>query len=296
MKNIFLLFIAFSFIFVACDDDEDIKVELTEGRYFLEDDPDDYVKHYVYDFFQKYGTVILYNPEVQDYRYNFKDRNNIIITPPSQEEGVIKAGFELFDELFLSYYSDDFKKKYLPFTLQLGELIKSENSKNIYDSYVSRSFIALSNVNSDISIMTDETKKEISKKMHFDYWYKNLLSERKFISIPGSFYKSGESLYNEYTDPDKELSSKDELIDRVRDNGFISYPGFYTSSKYTSKKYPDKGEDVYDFFYHIFYLTNSELNDILNAYPKIKAKYDILRSAIKQQLDFDIATINNIVE
>ncbi len=129
------------------------------------------LKHYVYEFYQKYGTVILHNPEVQDYKYNFLNPNNIIIVPPVQEEAVIRAGFELFDELFLSFYTDDFKKKYLPFTLQLGDTITSLSGKTTYNSYCSRNLIALSNINSDISSMTDEKKKEISKEMHLNFWF-----------------------------------------------------------------------------------------------------------------------------
>ncbi len=296
MKNIFLLLIVFSFVFVGCEDDENIKAELAQGRYYLEDDPNDYVKHYVYEFYQKYGTVILHNPQVQDYKYNFLNPNNIIIVPPVQEEAVIRAGFELFDELFLSFYTDDFKKKYLPFTLQLGDTITSLSGKTTYNSYCSRNLIALSNINSDISSMTDEKKKEISKEMHLNFWFTYLLMERKAIAIPASFYTSGELFYKEDIDPDKEVGSKDELIDRVRDNGFISYPGYTTSSSYRYKIYPDKGEDLYDFLYYIFYNTNSDLHLILDAYPKVNAKYEILRSAIKSQLDFDIATVNNEVQ
>lgn len=292
MKNIFLLLIAFSFVFVACDDDEDIKVELAQGKYYLEDDPSDYVKHYIYEFYQKYGTVILTNPEPEDYVYNFSDSNPLEMVPPAQEESVLKAGLEMIDELFLSHYDDDFKKNHLPFTIQLADTIKRITNKTYYhDYYISRNFIALANVDSDISTMTDEKKDEISKGMHFEYWFNFLMGDREAFGIPLSFFNYGEDYYGEDIDPDREVSSKEELLERARTKGFISYPGYYTSSSYRYKSYDSKGDDLRDFFYHMIYLNRAEFGEILDTYPKIKDKYDLLRSAIYMQLNFDIATL-----
>ena len=49
MKSIYI--IPLFFILLGCHDENNPKVELQAGKYTLTDDPNDYVQHYVYDFY-----------------------------------------------------------------------------------------------------------------------------------------------------------------------------------------------------------------------------------------------------
>ena len=92
MKNIYI--IPLFFILLGCHNEDNPKVELQAGKYTLTDDPNDYVQHYIYDFYQKYGVVILTNPDSSDYVYNFNNQNPISLKVPEQEKEVLKTGLQ----------------------------------------------------------------------------------------------------------------------------------------------------------------------------------------------------------
>ena len=56
----------------------------------LEDTPADPTRHFIYQFYQQYETVIITNPTEADYKFNFTSDNGIKITSPEQSEEVIK--------------------------------------------------------------------------------------------------------------------------------------------------------------------------------------------------------------
>ena len=75
MKGIRLMIICVLLLgFNACSDEDDIHVNVEDSWYNLEDDPSDPVQHYIYQFYKDYQTIIIKDPEVEDYRYNFKGR------------------------------------------------------------------------------------------------------------------------------------------------------------------------------------------------------------------------------
>ena len=292
MKKIYLILILFAFI--GCDNDNPT-AELEEGRYHLVDNPNDYVQHFVYDFYKNYGTVIICNPEEQDYKYNFMDVNNINIVAPTQDEAILKAGFQLLDDVFLSKYDDTFKKKYLPFTIQLADTIqKASKLSTTYDYYCSYNLIALGNINNDLINMDDAKKSEISKELNLDYWYTYIFSLREAIVMPTTFFKSGEEFYQKSFkyDLDLGLTSAEEAIDEVRSNGFMSYEG-YDEGDYKYSEYPSESEDVYYFLQAIINMNKSELATILDTYPNVKFKYNLLVKAILTQTGFDIQTLTS---
>ena len=100
MKSIYI--IPLFFILLGCHDENNPKVELQAGKYTLTDDPNDYVQHYIYDFYQKYGVVILTNPDSSDYVYNFNNQNPISLKAPEQEKEVLKTGLQFIEEQFLN--------------------------------------------------------------------------------------------------------------------------------------------------------------------------------------------------
>jgi len=290
MKKLILVFSVLALLFAGCEKDEDdINVELQEGRYHLTDDPNDYVKHYVYEFNQKYGTIFIVNPELQDYKYNFMSEVKVTLVPPVQEESIIKSGIEMFEELFLSKYDEEFKKNFLPFKIELCDTIKYKPGSrwNYYDTYTSHGFIAMSNVNADLAEMSESDKEKIQLELHLDFWDKFLAGARNAIPIPNSFFDISNDYYSQSPDPTPE--SKEELVEMMHDAGFIDYPGSESSSyKYT--QYPDEYEDVRCFFKSMMTMPKEDLQELLEANLKVKTKYEILKTVIKENLNFDITT------
>lgn len=290
MRKILIVISVLAIFFTSCNkDEENITVELKKGRYHLIDSPNDYVKHYVYEFFQKYGTVLVVNPEEQDYKYNFVTEVKVDLVPPAQEEEIFKSGMQLLDELFLSKYDEEFKAKYLPFKLELCDTIKSRNSSSwkYYNTYTSHGFMAISHINTQTRDMSAALKKQIELELNLDFWYKFLVGARGAIILPTSFFEISQNYYKESPSPAPE--SKDDLIEMMHDAGFIDYPDSGSSS-YKYEYYPSQEEDLLCFFSIILTTPKAELQKILEANIKIKSKYDILRKSIQANLSFDIAT------
>ena len=51
---------------------------------------------FIYQFYQKYQTVIITNPTEADYKFNFTANNGIKITAPEQKQEIIDEGIEFF--------------------------------------------------------------------------------------------------------------------------------------------------------------------------------------------------------
>ena len=74
----------------------------------LTDDPSDPTQHFIYQFYQKYQTVIITNPTEADYKFNFTANNGIKITAPEQKQEIIDEGIEFLQKVLLNLYSDSF--------------------------------------------------------------------------------------------------------------------------------------------------------------------------------------------
>ena len=96
--------------FNACSDEDDIHVNVEDSWYNLEDDPSDPVQHYIYQFYKDYQTIIIKDPEVEDYRYNFKRKNNIKVVAPVQEAALLTKGLDMVKDIFIEVYPEVLKR------------------------------------------------------------------------------------------------------------------------------------------------------------------------------------------
>ena len=91
MKTIqLILFCALVCCLNACSDEDKIHASVGDSWYNLEDDPSDPVQHYIYEFYKTYQTIIVKDPDIRDYRYNFKKKNNIRVVSPLQEKELLE--------------------------------------------------------------------------------------------------------------------------------------------------------------------------------------------------------------
>ena len=58
----------------------------------MTDDPSRSDTAFIYQFYQKYQTVIITNPTEADYKFNFTANNGIKITAPEQSRRLLMKG------------------------------------------------------------------------------------------------------------------------------------------------------------------------------------------------------------
>ena len=153
MKKLILLICMLAGMSSCYHEDALIVPEQPDKYNILTDDPSDPTQHFIYQFYQKYQTVIITNPT--DYKFNFTANNGIKITAPEQKQEIIDEGIEFLQKVLLNLYSDSFLKKNLPFSILLSEEVRmaSYGETTIMNCYASSSFIALGNVSSSLKIL-----------------------------------------------------------------------------------------------------------------------------------------------
>ena len=288
MKSIYI--IPLFFILLGCHDENNPKVELQAGKYTLTDDPNDYVQHYIYDFYQKYGVVILTNPDSSDYVYNFNNQNPISLKAPEQEKEVLKTGLQFIEEQFLNIYDDNFKKKYFPFTIQLANRIELWilGDYDLVNAYSSSGFIAIANINDDLATLDETTLNNYRGDINQSLWTEYLLKREAWF-VPGAFYEVSKEYYGDYSL--FESYTVEEGIIEARECGFITFDPYMSEIEDPEDCLlfiPSQEMDVQQYFQFLFSSTKEELDELMEEYPLVEQKYLLLQDAIQKQLDIDI--------
>lgn len=323
MKKIYLILLGVIFTFWCCDDKEDYKRQVVDvDRYnqLTKDDVNSPSQHFIHEFFKNTGVVIIKNPTIEDYIYNFNMANKIKFIPPVQTEEVIYNGITFLKEIAINHYlydkddnpnnDYDFIKKYFPFTLQLADTIVFEkNAKNkiYYNAYSSRNLLAISGINESLATISKQKKNEIQAEFNSRLWQSFLIDaidkyrpNPKFFTISKDF--SGKMLVDilmenmDWIDWDSTYGNvKDENLDDYRnvfyERGYLKVT--YEWESYFNFLFPDYNTEIEDFMYGVFLLDHSELMRIADKYPRVKEKYEILRNDLLEQFNFDINTVNN---
>lgn len=294
MKHIYLLTLIIASLLISCDDEDNLSVKLDNGKYYIGDNPEGKVQEYIYNFYKKYNSLILTNPDTSDYRYNFTSMNKVIIIPPvekniykeelnSEENKILIDGFNFLKEVFFNQYSDEFKQKYFPTTIQLADVIKTWDQG--WDTitpiaYASHNFIAISGINKDIDEISEDNKKLYIKEINFQLWYNYLLNGVGKLNIPKSFYSVSKEFYGK----EQEDSDYEGDWEIAHTNGFLvgTRWGEYTVDY----------KDLLSYFQHIFLTDRTELETLMEKYPNIKLKYEILRNTILENFSLDITKMN----
>ena len=264
MKKLILLICMLAGMSSCYHEDALIVPEQPDKYNILTDDPSDPTQHFIYQFYQKYQTVIITNPTEADYKFNFTANNGIKITAPEQKQEIIDEGIEFLQKVLLNLYSDSFLKKNLPFSILLSEEVRmaSYGETTIMNCYASSSFIALGNVSSSLKTMTDEEFVKIRADVNASFWAKYMSEVRGLFTISDAFYEASEE--NSYIDED--------------------WPDF--NSIYA----PLKSEDLAQWMNFVFEKTPAEIQEICDKYPVMKKKYDVIREAMLEN-GFDLSKL-----
>lgn len=293
MKKIYLLGCILSVFWLSgCQNDEKIVAELEAPAYDVSDSSDP-VQHLKHEMFANYQTYLIVNPQVKDYVYNFKDKYNYVMIAPEQSAEVLTQGYERFKKIFLDVYPREFLKNNLPFSIILADSIRTvryteDEELIIYmNAFASNRVLAMTGVRQNMENDDEEVVQQIKGDLHAVYWLNYMQSVKQLFAVPDDFYEVSKDNYGESSSDDP----KD--IDYYA-MGFVSY--FKERTIYDPDweewwtEYPDKDEDLRQWIAFIFSTPQSKLQSILDEYPLMKSKYDILAASFLKA-GFDVKTL-----
>lgn len=285
MKKIFIALFAALAIFTSCEKEGRLNLPPEQPRYNLADDPNDPVQHFVYETYQKYGVIVVTNPTIADYKFNFSSDNGIVMTAPPQDRDVLMAGIGLLKEIIFDKYPENFLKQNLPVTIIMANTINMASYGETYEmaSYVARNYLAISHINEELPNLTAEEKQAIDADANSKLWATYMTTMLQSFSVPEDFYNAGIKAF-----PDEDYYEfyweKDPAEIDFYSYGFIWYdeeasfiePDWFWYDVYG----PDKNLDVLQWIKFILGTSKSEIDEICNKYPIMKQKYEILSAAM----------------
>lgn len=299
MKKIIMLLSLLAGMSSCYKEDALIVPDQPDKYNILTDDPSDPTQHFIYEFYQKYNTVIITHPTEADYKFNFTSDNGIKITPPQQKQEVIDEGIEFLQKVLLDLYSDSFLKKNLPFSILLSEEVRmaSYGETTVLNSYASSSFIALGNVTADLKTMSHAEFLKIRADVNASFWAKYMSEVRGLFTISDAFYEASEEVEPEIYSPNwyRFEGTDPNEIDFYR-YGMISYD---PDRSYIDEEWPDfnsiyapsKSGDLAQWMNFVFEKTPAEIREICNTYPVMQKKYDVIREAMLEN-GFDLSQLD----
>ena len=176
----------------SCYEEADIHVDDLEARYNLEDDPSDPVQHYIYEFYQQYRTIILTNPTIYDYKFNFSQKNRIDITAPEQDKDLLYEGIQFIEDVFIDIYTPEFRKRYFPMLIIMADTIRDAGwgSTEQRNSVSSTNFVAIGNIRKGfVSSLTSDEIVKMRADINGSFWADYMMKAKGWYTVDSAFYK-----------------------------------------------------------------------------------------------------------
>lgn len=292
-RYIFYLLLIFNV--VSCYDEDSIHADRGEAKYNLDDDPSDPVQHYIHEFYTDYRVIIIKNPTVYDYKFNFSMKNRIRIVPPRQDKDMLYKGIQYMEKVFFNFYTPEFKRKYFPMSVIMADTIQDAGfgSEALQNSASSTNFVAIANIRDGVETLSDEELKEISGAVNAKFWVDYLDKILGYFKLSPDFYKVSEKHYGEWLAFYDDISLDD--ID-FYEMGFISDDPEWREIDPNDPPEnvivaPNKDLDLQQWIAFIFETKPAELKEICDKYPKMKTKYELLRQGMTD-CGFDFSNLD----
>lgn len=291
MKKIWM-FLFCSLLLVSCFEDQDISADYVEyGRHYDVNSPDPVVR-YISQYYEKYGKIIITDPDTADYMFNFQNKHDVFIQKPRSEEDHLVQGLKLLEELFLNSYNDEVKKNIFPYALILADSIK--NTANVVhkyeDIYLTANYIAFL-VNDEILSKTEEEKVTLSRKWNNDFL--EYCIAKIGWTAPEDFY-----LYRtdgEYKDNWLITGVEKGDMDAVYEKGYPIGEWTYTwkdGKRVEGYAVSSKRSYYLDDFIKFLLSTPQETIDALIAkHARLKQSHDLLDNSLKENFGIDYRTM-----
>jgi hypothetical protein len=177
-------------LFGGCGKEELAPAEEISPLYTLPQGNHPYDKTIV-DFYNTYGTYILYKFTDKDFRWNFN--SNISFVAEQGDESYIDPALAALDKYLIKLYPTDFLKKALPYKILLSSRIRSINSAGtILDNYnnaaSSSSHFAFGRAGSTLSTLTEAQLKTMKAVLNREFWRQASAYDK--IPMPPAFITS----------------------------------------------------------------------------------------------------------
>ena len=282
----------------SCYKERPLKVEDVKDKYnALTDDPSDTCKHAAYNFYQDFGHVLIYNPTIADYKFNFKCDNGIKIIAPDQDKETFRAGMKFLHKALIDVYDKEFLRKNLPFSVILAKVVKmaSYGETKEMRSYASGSFLAIGGITKDLDKLSNEEFNKMRASFNADLWGNYMSSVRGIFKVNPNFYKVSEMVSRHIYNPNGyRLGSEDPSGINYYNYGLISYSTSKSIIEKDTDFYqiyaPDKREDLQQWIEFIFATPEDEIQRITTQYQAMELKYKILKESMLEY-GFDITKI-----
>ncbi len=294
MKKIWM-FLCCSLLFISCFEDQDISADYVEyGRHYDVNSPDSVVR-YISQYYEKYGKIIITDPDTADYMFNFQMKYLVAIQEPRQDEQHLMKGLKFLEEIFLNGYSDEVKKNVFPYALILADSIKNiANVEHTYvDIYPATNYFAFL-VNDEMLAKTEEEKVILSRKWNTTFL--NYCIGKVQWTAPEEFY-----LYP----TDEEYGKKENWfitgveegdMDAVWERGYPYGKWDWNYDEDWNKVYGyavSSSRDGYlERFIEFLLSTPQETIDgAIAKHAKLKKAHDILDNSLKKSFGIDYRTM-----
>ena len=265
----------------ACSDNDEIGyVEEWKEEYVLpqgKSDADDRIV----DFYEQYGTYILYEYTYLDFRYEL---NTFEYELPDPE--YVGDMLDLLDEIWFDFYPDDFKKENLPLKIFLAGTIEPKNGG--YHCLVGSSCVGVGFCSEVLREFTSEEKLEFMRDLQTNLWAGYL----ELFEVPKEFFELSSYISVADTDPESE--------NYARRRGFVeeyavddSPATWYTSADVSTGEI-EKDRDLSSFVMGMILRTSEDWEEDLE-WPLVKQKYDLVRNWIIDTYGFDLQKIGDKV-
>ena len=292
MKSRYLLYISITFFFSSCYQEEDITGEQGIPKYKVEDssDPTD---HFIYGFYQKYNSFILYKYENVDYMWNMSSILPVNLVRQT-ERTCLNEGVQFMERAFFKYYADQFKKDYFPFKILMADSVQVVKSGTLYPNEPATagiSFMSIGNIREGISGISKDSLIYLRGEINAVYWA-NALYDNDRITLPEAFWNISEDYYGinlKNLDENENIAAPD--ID-VKKYGFWEQSPESVNPKYYCMA-PKQTLDLYQFIKMMTTHTQAEMEALIAPYSKLKDKYYLLVNRLKNVYGVDIQAIGN---
>ena len=286
-------------IMASCSE-EKLTAEPEQPRYNVADDPNDAIQHTKFTMFENYRTYLITNPTTADYKFNFQQKNNLLITAPQQSKDLLAKGIARFEKLFMSVYSEAFKKQYMPFSIILADSIlflEQENGRPSYHAYAANRFLAMAGVRPGMENDTDSLLREIKGDIHARFWVDYMEGINQKFELPQEFFEPSKSYYRKSAD---EISVLGDVTGKLPDQINFHPAGFIMYNRRTTFfdpdpdwggwwiEAPDEDTDKRQWIAFVFSTPKAEREAIIAEYPIMKQKYDLLKAAFLKSDNFNI--------
>lgn len=303
---------------------------LLEPPYALPEKGHSEAEDRIVDFYYTYNTFLLYDYTEEDFAYG---NSSMEYHSLPGDIRYLEPMLDLLEEVWLDFYPEGFKKKYLPFKIYLADKISYTNKwsgmATYYDYVVRTSDIVIAGMNEGLLTMTPQDKQKMKSVINNAY-ISYIIAQKDadglpLLNVPQSFYDVCDYTtdfcsvadFNKLGNPDIYLElgylpSLDQMYtySDYSPQGSVSnwaYSIYVTGSSKDLNTFLSNmlmiGDDfpVYPDYpanapYGERYTWNYYLQknaDGSYKFPRIKQKLDILEGYFKENFDLDLRAIGN---